>query len=241
MEIKEYLIISSRAYLSISHILAAFHFARETRQMEAQYTLETANGEIHIKHHGQVISAILLANAFIEATINELCTDCADGGASRSVIPSKNTQNLIGRMWKRGIPRTSRYGTLEKYQIALEIMGFSTIDEDRNPYQDANLLTKLRNALVHYEPETVLASASTNIPEGVEKGVGETHKFEAKFKGKFQLNSFTGPGNAFYPDKLLGAGCAAWSAKTALAFTDSFFSIVGIKPPYEHIRTKLSA
>lgn len=143
--------------------------------------------------------------------------------------------DLMGRLWKREITRTARYSIIEKYEIPLEINGKQELDRSTNPYQDAKLLVELRNALIHYEPYTVLASSTGKTEPAL------VHKFKKRFKGKFALNPLTGPGNAFYPQKLLGHGCALWTIKTALAFSDAFYDALGVEPKYSQIRPNFDA
>lgn len=102
------------------------------------------------------------------------------------------------------------------------------------PYQDVDLLIKLRNALIHYEPESIISIS--DIPD---KPVTE-HKFEKRLQYKFKLNPLTGPGNPFYPDKVLGHGCCEWAIKNCISFTDEFFERIDAKPTYEHVKDRLS-
>lgn len=120
-------------------------------------------------------------------------------------------------MWRAGVPRTARYGVVEKYAIALELSDRVGFDIGAEPWQSVSELARLRNALVHYEPEWV-PMAST----------GEVHKFERSLKGKFALNPLAPPENPYYPDKVLGHGCAAWAVESSMAFTDAFVERLGI-------------
>lgn len=144
-----------------------------------------------------------------------------------SLLPAKD---LMGRLWRLDIPRTSSYPILEKYEIALELNGKPPPCKGRWPYQDAKCLVELRNALIHFEPETIVSRAT-----GEE---AEIHKFEKRLRGKFTENPLTGAGNPFYPDKLLGAGCANWAVQSAVAYTDHFFGLLGVTPTYEHVRNE---
>lgn len=221
--------IHSRSYLSISHLSAAALFAHKAYEIEQQFK-PGDDGADHAsrEHRAYVASSVMLSAAFLEATINELFSDCAEGPKAR-FDPMPATA-LMATMWNRGIPRTARYSIIEKYDIALEFNGKSPFNQGANPCQDTKLLIELRNALVHYEPETVLAAATPSLDRS------DIHKFEKRFKGKFGLNPLTGVGNAFYPDKLLGSGCAKWAVKTSVAFADEFFSSLEVKATYEHVR-----
>lgn len=180
------------------------------------------------EHRAYVSSAILLTVAFLEANINELFSDCADN--VRETMDDFPAARDMGLLWRNNVPRTARYKLLEKYDKALELNGKALLNKKDPVVKDIELLTQLRNALMHYEPETVVAFSSRGRSET------EIHKFEHKFKGKFELNPLTGLGNAFYPEKLLGCGCAIWAIKTALTFADAFFAAFHIDPTYKHVR-----
>lgn len=183
------------------------------------------------EHAAYVVSAIMLSTAFLEATINELFSDSADKHSEiREVLPAAD---LMGRLWKRNIPRTARYSIIEKYELALEVSGKQPLNPSANPYQDTKLLIELRNALIHYEPENVLTADSTLTDSN------QVHKFEKRFKGKFSLNPLAGLITVFYPEQMLGHGCALWAVRTAIDFTDNFFSTLEIEPRYNQIRPSL--
>src|SRR3546814_9894743 len=99
------------------------------------------------------VSSVIVSTAFLEATINELFSDCADAHSTER-IAALQTKHLMGRLWEKGIPRTAAYPILDKYEIALELNDKSPIDSGTNPYQDVKLLVELRNALIHYEPRS---------------------------------------------------------------------------------------
>lgn len=210
--------------------MSAAYFTRSAKAIEEERS--QLPGDERMKgsneHRAYVSSAILLAVAFLEANINELFSDCADN--VKETLDQFPAGHDMGLLWRNGVPRTAKYRLLEKYNKALELNGKQLLDTKNPVIKDIELLTQLRNALMHYEPETVITYSSNGL------GGTEQHKFEQKFKGKFMLNPLTGEGNAFYPEKLLGCGCATWAIKTALAFTDVFFDALKIKPTYNHVR-----
>jgi len=59
------------------------------------------------------------------------------------------------------------------------------------------------------------------------------------FRGRFVLNALTGQGNPFWPDKLLGAGCARWAQQVTMTFIDAFFSRLDLPAPYDNVRAEL--
>lgn len=224
--------IFRRDYFSINHLLAAALFTEKAGKIEQMWADGTALDQEEpynpAEHPAYVASAIMLSAAFLEATINEFFSDCADKHSEiRKTLPSAE---LMGRLWVRNIPRTARYPIIEKYEIALEISGKEPLDNSTNPYQDTKLLIELRNALIHYEPENVLTSDSKPTAPT------QVHKFEKKFRGKFPLNPLADVITVFYPEQMLGHGCALWALRTAVAFSDVFFASLDLVPRYNQIR-----
>jgi hypothetical protein len=110
---------------------------------------------------------------------------------------------------------------LKKYQTALKYAGVSQFHKGRRPFQDVNLLVRLRNVLVHYTPAS-LASKDAQ------------HKFEQNLKSKFPMNRMMdGAGNPYFPDKCLGYGCCEWAIKSSRNFADAFFAKIGVTPHYQ--------
>jgi hypothetical protein len=177
-----------------------------------------------LRHRGYVLSAILAAEGFLEAMVNELFQDAVDehnlSGDGYLAPLSRDTHLLMARMWQatdggRGL------GPLDKYDLLLAAVGMASLDRGRNPYQDAQMLGKLRNAVAHYQPEHLFA----NVPH--------------RLKGKFAANALmAGAGSPWWPDHCLGAGCAGWAIQTATALADYVASAVGITPNYQRIRQR---
>lgn len=230
LQVRCSLSISHRHYFSISHIQTAAFFSREAANIEDAFKSSgdrTASGA----HVGYVTGAIFFAVSFLEAVINEIFCDAAEHPRNLREIDT-SVVVLMAKLWLRGVPKTARYRILEKYEIALDLAAKEQFNTNTKPYQDIKLLVELRNALVHYEPETIVGQVDGPQPK--------PHKFEQRFKGRFDTNPLTGPGDPFYPDKCLSHGCAAWAVISAIAFADSFFSKFGISPTYEHVRTLLA-
>lgn len=227
MAITASLSISSRHYLSISHLSAAALFSQRAAELEPMLTLgDTASNEGLREHKACVVTSIMLSVAFLEASINELWADCQEVFDPRR-LEGIQSREVMAALWKR--TPLKRATMLEKFELALELNKKPELSKGSSPYQDVKLLIELRNALVHYEPETILDFSDVR-----EKGA--EHKFEKSLRGLFVHNKLTGPGNPFYPDKVLGAGCAQWAVKNAVAFADVFYARLGIPCMYEHVR-----
>jgi len=221
--------MSSRHYLSISHLSAAALFSQRAAVLEPVLTLgDSASNEGLREHQACVVTSIMLSVAFLEAAVNELLADCSEGFDPIRMQGLPNIE-VMATLWRKSPLKRSTM--LEKFELALELNSKPALLRDASPYQDVKLLVDLRNALVHYEPETIFNFSGDDENRGAE------HKFEKKLRGRFEPNRLTGPGNPFYPDKVLGAGCARWAIESAVAFADSFFDKLGIPSMHGDVRT----
>ncbi len=228
VKIRSRLEIRSRTYFSIGHIQSAALFTRLSHKIEKNYD-GRFSPELDSECRSYVTGAIFAAVAFLEATINEFLMDITDKSVEKRQHLEQKDITMIANLWARDI--FGRLSTLEKYQIALILAGKEIFDTNINPYQDVSYLVKLRNALIHYEPEWIIDISEINEIE--------PHKFESMLKGKFNLNPIAGDGNPFYPHKCLGHGCAEWAVNSSIKFVDEFFGKRGTIPIFNHIRGEL--
>ena len=232
LDIKDSISIKSRTYFSIQHIQSAAFFSRNAYVIEKNYD-GTFSDELYSQHTAYVTASILSSVFFLEAAINELFADTIESYSEIAKKLNPTTIHLMTEMWKLGVPRTANYKILQKYQIALALAQKQIFDLGAPPCQDINLLVKLRNDLVHFEPEWVKNPASDDFEHD------DIQRYEKMLKGKFSINPLTGQGNAFYPDKCLGHGCAEWAVNSSIKFAEAFFSRMGLLSPYDHIRDRL--
>jgi hypothetical protein len=208
-----------RHYFSGRYRSGAQYFARRAADIEAGGS-DALQGEDFIAHHSSVTGALMHAVAFLEALVNEVLTDAAEGKttAVRGLTPTQvaEVRKLVA------LPQTNRLSVLEKYDALHVILIGTPLDKSKDPYQSVQLLVKLRNALVHFFPES-LPSESTRGESD------EIHRLEKSLRHRFADNQRTGPGNPWYPDKCLGAACAQWAIDSARVFTDTMSRTLGIQ------------
>lgn len=80
---------------------------------------------------------------------------------------------LMADLW-RFTEHGARLRPLEKYERLLRIAGAPALERGAQPYQDAALVIRVRNAIAHYLPE----DRSADIP----------HRLEQGLRGKFDEN-----------------------------------------------------
>jgi len=158
--------------------------------------------------------------AFLDAAVNELFQDAADAHDSYISSLAHPAREALAAFWE--IAEERRLATLDKCQMALVLAGHARMNKGEQPFQDAALVVRIRNELVHYRPQSLKADE----PEDLAK----------KLRSKFALNRLMdGTGNPFLPDKCLGSGCALWAVRATVAFADGFFRILGIQPNYQQV------
>jgi len=226
-------------YFSLNHLYSAAFFCRnayciEESQKDTLFKNGKFDENILFEHRAYVSSAIILSVAFLEATVNELIHDISDD-ETRSLKYRGNSspfiQNLANVSELSSMIRNVRE-TLEKYNKMLELAQFSPFVRGSRPYQQASDVIKLRNELVHYKLVPQLAGAN-KVP------IQSAHFIEKMMRKKFPENPLTGKGNPYFPDKCLGHGCAEWTVKSTMQFTDAFYSKIKMTPHYDHIRDRI--
>lgn len=228
-----------RANLSPLHVQAAALFTRQSWGVESEYgrtALEELRGTGVVEDdEAYVIGAIFAAAAFLEAVINELFNDVMDGYEStpfKQLAPHAKTS--MAQKWAA----IERKSSLEKFQAALRAAAAQPFNHGASPYQAADSLIVLRNALIHYDPEFIPADAGTSRKKKKGESIGE--HLESRLKRRFSLNPwYKDKGNPFYPHKCLGHGCAEWAVLSSLQLADEFSKRMGITPTYNNVRPRL--
>ena len=208
--------VKTRAYFSTYHLWAAKHFADECQVIENAHS---GTSKFDIRHRALAIASIVESGAFLESAINELFKDCADDHASYTNSMPSATVAAMKTQWNswHANGRVTK-PTLDKFDAAIHCCSAAPFNRGEAPYQDANHVLMLRNALMHFTPEWAAAD--------------EPNRFDS-LKSKFQPNSLMhGAGNAYFPDKCLGAGSSRWANEAVRLFADDFHARINVTPNY---------
>jgi len=212
------------------HIYSAALFARKAGELERSE--EPVVPQLFKDHRAYVTATIFGSVAFLEANINEFAVAAreiplgpgapeihfAGGGRLR-----KRPREALVRLW----PYVTRLPLLDKYDAVLNMVEAKTFDRGHNPAQDGTLLIRLRNTLVHFEPQW--------------EEVGTTTREVAKQLQKKGLpeNALAPRAGLYFPNRCLGHGLAVWGVTTALDLADEFYRRVGLPAIYEPMRDQL--
>lgn len=222
--------VGLRPYLSTHYLVGAKHFVEVAENIEVNWE---GRKRFDPNHRAYVIGAIILVVNFLEAAINELFLDAVDDHLV--YIHSLSTPEIceLKSYWKMTEGRNEHVQTLEKYQMALNLLRRPLFDTDRAPYQSVAELFGFRDGLVHFKPKTY------SIPNQDKLLLGLRSRIGTKSNGviKYPLNSLAeGDKVSMALDKILGYGTAAWARDSAQAFADEFFSRIGVPPNYQQVK-----
>jgi hypothetical protein len=214
--------VSMRHYFSTHLLWMAFQASGRAEQIEDAHTGEPT---FDIEHHSYVLTAIASAAGFLEAAINELFQDAHDRhGLTDDGYLAPVQADAITAMaatW-RGTDQGVKLSALEKWQLLLIFSGREPLDRGAAPYQDAHFVTRLRNMILHFRPESV--------------AVDEVHRLEGGLRGRFAENRLmAGSQNPWWPSHCLGHGCAEWAAQSVVAFSDRVCGELSIEPNYQRV------
>ncbi|MBA3580199.1 MAG: hypothetical protein H0W42_09470 [Gemmatimonadaceae bacterium] len=224
-----------RTSFSIQHIQSAFFFARQCKVIEEAHDGSYDAPSI-ANCRAYATGAVFAAVAFLEATAGELFVDASepDGGLLKGQSPE--VCHTFAEAWSKSLSKKS--AALPKLEQALELAGTpkicaaSRFNTEGRTYDDAKLVIELRNKLVHYEPACLPAELADRNP------TAPRYEFAERLRGRFPESRLMGAGNPLF-QKILGHGCAKWAAESTLALADDFYSRMGIKPRYNHVRPEL--
>jgi hypothetical protein len=214
---------------SAEHARSATLLSRMCGELEASPPTPTAQ-ELVPGHKAYALSSLFSTVAFLEALVNEVI-----GGAGDDELPlvkglAPSNRSAISDLQDF----LDRASLLDRVQLVLVLAGKEHFDRGRSPFQNAQLVVKLRNALVHYKPSW----RGGGVPASPQ---GEEERLVATLSGKFPLSPFFAEtGNPFFPDHCLSHGCTSWTWNSILGFADEFCSRLAIEPPYSGDRAILT-
>jgi hypothetical protein len=187
------------------------------RAAQTQSRLAGQDQRFSLEHRGNVLSAIVLSVAFMEAAINEVFQDAAEGHITEKL---GGVDPTVIRSWAglwTALDAGNSGSALKRCQAGLMVAHQPPLDEGSEPWQSAHLLVQLRNHLVHFRPETV----SQSQPQKLVK--------------RLRLNVHRNPlsNNSAELDGWLSASCASWAVRRAVPLIEAFATRTGARPNYQ--------
>ena len=204
-----------KAGMSTSLLRASDFYARLCEQIEED--------EKHLEWpqphwddaRNHAISAVVLATAALEASINELFQQAIDRDKNALSPLTESQLVLLEELWNE----VEAFSILRKYQVALSATGKRPLPKGEEPFQSTSSLIVLRNAIIHFKPEW---DDELKLHQSLEKRLSRYFRpseLAAQAKGRM----------VWFPHKCLGAGCARWATNTVIKFLEEFSHQMGIR------------
>lgn len=168
-----------------------------------------------VAHMGFVIGAIVETATALEAQSWEVLT--WGPGHHQGTLPEYRTErDMLAPMAEV----VEKQPVLERYGVVLHLLGREAMDPSAQPWQDAALLVRLRNALVHYKAKPGRELARQKL-------------IRTLMDQQLDDPPFYNPNLAFFPHRCLSASRAAWAVEAGIAFLDEFADRLGGGNPRE--------
>jgi hypothetical protein len=214
--------VKRRIYHSFSNSLlrTSEYFTKLSFKIESENENKKVSEEIKENNKSYVIGAIISSVAFLESTISELFWSAAKNPTGFARELNENLRDRMAKTYNDFSDTYKKMSTLEKYQYSLMLNGQNLFYIDMNPFQNAFLVIKLRNELIHFEPEMIDAEENIQI-------------WENRLKGKFnQCSFYSEPPFLFFPHRCLSHGCARWAVISCINFVNDFYKKIGVDKKY---------
>lgn len=209
--------VGVRQYFAGEHLWAARFMALRCREREDQLHRGNFKG-VDYEVRSFALTAIMESVAFLEAAINEVWQGIlasTSDSAARSRLPGLSDEILTRLQRELGsAPQLDRsLSTLAMYNLVLLGAGQPRLDTSQRPGQDVVALIPLRNALMHYKPET--------------HWTDQKHPLEKQLAHLVPANPLMEGSKPWFPHHVLSAGVAEWAWKACHQLTDQWQERLG--------------
>lgn len=198
------------------HLLGgASALSRAAFEIEA---LQVVTEEQKVAHAGYVIGAIVETVSALETEAWELLNygpGHHKGTTAANQIPREFLRPLADMVDGEDV--------LTRYRTILHLLQKPELDCSAQPWQDAALLVRLRNEIVHYKSKSGGELARVKFIRALENKNMPSPPFH---DGRLD----------FFPHRCLSASCAAWSVESGTAFLDAFFEHLGAGNSLDQVR-----
>ena len=208
-----------RTSLTGQFLMAAAMQVRAAEEFESRPSAEVTENDT-VAHRGFVVGAIMQSTAALECEVWELT---AYGHGHH--LGSNGTDTAARDFLVPIAEVIDSQSVLERYQLVLHLLKKTPLNRGEQPWQDTALVVRLRNELVHYKSRWGEELDRTGLLRALQS---KKHP-----KPPFVLSS------NFFPYECLSAACASWTARSCVAFLDSFYASLGFPGRLEPFRPRL--
>jgi len=181
---------------------------------------KVAKDEEYFELRAFVTGAIVLSYAYLNAGLNEfiflnaIAKDSPLSTAEKAIVRAMAEEGLR--------PQKDSQNALQLFNVLLRLLNKPPLEEDKPPFQPANLVRILRNLLVHPEPVRVVT-----FDENPDKSLCDQQKIVKQLRSHLKLHR-----NATYPQDILTPTCAQWAVNSCELFFSEFVQRTGVNPGF---------
>ena len=219
MKIKVNVLGSIRYSFTAQFIEGAALFAKKAHEIEDSL-VSTLTEEAKTLHRSFVVSAIIQCSASLEAEISEI----VEYGPGHH-LGSNGIDEYAREFLRPLFNAIDSQSPLEKYKLVLHVLKRPALDSDGQIIENADLLVRLRNELIHYKSQWE---------------VDQQKLFKRLKSLNFQKPGFVLSYSTFFPHECLSASLASWSVITASTFLDHFYEKLGFESRLEAYSERIS-
>ena len=211
--------LDSRYSFTAQYLLGARFFADQARAIEAEQSVDQ---NMQMEHRAYVTGAIMQATAALESEVSQIVAYGPGQhlGTNRTDLEAKQFLFPLA-------DEIDSAPVVRRYDMILHLLRKEPMDQSTKTHQWAVLLTRLRNALVHFESKSGQEMGGQKLFKGL-KSLGH------------QKPSFVQGNVNFFPHECLSAECAEWAWKSAVAFLDTFSEKLGKPSVLDGYRDRLT-
>jgi hypothetical protein len=195
----------------------AFMFAAQALEIEETNGSKVSD-DLEMRHRALVVAAVTQAEAALESAISEVLMHGPGHHLGSNGVDADKREFLINIA-----DDIDKLPTLVKYQLVLDLLQKRRFEKGSQPFQDADLLVKLRNELIHYKSHTGQKMSAKKL-------------FSSLRSLKHKRAPFISPQSPYFPHICLSATCAKWASSTAVKLINGFCKKIDIVSPLEPYR-----
>lgn len=210
--------MDTRSSLTGTFLSASALFSKRATEIE-DANPSSITEDLRVEHQGAVLAAIMQSVASLEAEMYEVLVH-GPGHHLGSNGLDLEAQKFLSPMAEL----IDSEEILERYTLVLHLLKKEPLDRLTAHWENALLLVRLRNTVVHYKSRWNREVEGTKLLAGL-RGL------------RHPRPPFVPVNSTFFPHQCLSAACAAWAAQTALEFLKAFYTNLGFRERLSYVES----
>lgn len=202
-----------RTGLALHHLMAACRYASNVARVEREHAGQCF-GEFWNEIFQDSLGVVILTVASLESYANEVWFEHAILREKLNETASVHLARLV-----------DKESIIGKFSIATAICCGGELNLGALPAQNADILIRVRNEVVHFRPEWFSKQDRHD-------------KLSKRLQGKFRPSPFL-LNEPIFPRAWASADFVGWALRSAIGFLDHFYAEVGMPSPLDQFKPRL--